>query len=98
MCRPDERRHTALLLSGRSVLAIDKNGINYENLKKMNMNVNDLIEAVRSSGYMDFAIINVITSSNGCISPSCRLPIRRTTISTKKNVIKDLINTTSIYR
>ncbi|MCI8596325.1 MAG: DUF421 domain-containing protein [Clostridia bacterium] len=54
------------IISGRSVLAIDKNGINYENLKKMNMNVNDLIEAVRSSGYMDFADIEyAIFETNG---------------------------------
>ena len=54
------------IISGRSVLAIDKNGINYENLKRMNMNVNDLIEAVRSSGYMDFADIEyAIFETNG---------------------------------
>lgn len=54
------------IISGRSVIAIDKNGINYENLKKMNMNVNDLIEAVRSSGYMDFADIEyAIFETNG---------------------------------
>lgn len=54
------------VISGRSVIAIDKNGINYENLKKMNVNVNDLIEAVRSSGYMDFAEIEyAIFETNG---------------------------------
>lgn len=54
------------IISGRSVIAIDKKGINYENLKKMNMNVNDLIEAVRSSGYMDFAEIEyAIFETNG---------------------------------
>ncbi len=54
------------IISGRSVIAIDKNGINYENLKKMNVNVNDLIEAVRSSGYMDFAEIEyAIFETNG---------------------------------
>lgn len=54
------------LISGHSVIAIDKNGINYENLKKMNMNVNDLVEAVRSSGYMDFADIEyAIFETNG---------------------------------
>ena len=54
------------VISGRSVIAIDKNGINYENLKKMNVNVNDLIEAVRSSGYMDFSEIEyAIFETNG---------------------------------
>lgn len=54
------------LISGRSVIAIDKDGINYDNLKKMNVNVNDLIEAVRSSGYMDLAEIQyAIFETNG---------------------------------
>lgn len=56
------------LFSGRSVIAIDKNGINYENLKKMNMNVNDLIEAVRASGYADLSLIEyAIFETNGKI-------------------------------
>ena len=42
------------VLSGSSVIVIDKSGINYANMKKMNMNVDDLIEAVRTAGYVDF--------------------------------------------
>lgn len=54
------------ILSGSSIIAIDKNGINYENLKKMNININDLIEAARSSGYMDFnEIAYAIFETNG---------------------------------
>lgn len=54
------------LLSGRSIIAIDKNGINYENLQKMNVNINDLIEAVRSSGYSDLKDIEyAIFETNG---------------------------------
>ncbi|MDR2202467.1 MAG: DUF421 domain-containing protein [Clostridiales bacterium] len=54
------------LVSGESVIVIDKKGINYENLKKMNINVNDLIEATRSSGYVDFAEIQyAIIETNG---------------------------------
>lgn len=53
-------------LSGKSVIVIDKNGINYNNLKKMNVNVNDLIESARSSGYMDFSEIEyAIFETNG---------------------------------
>lgn len=56
------------VISGRSIIAIDKNGINYENLQKMNLNVNDLIEAVRSSGYIDFNEIEyAIFETNGKI-------------------------------
>lgn len=54
------------LLSGRSILVIDKDGINYENLKKMNLNMNDLLEAARSSGYPDLSTIAyAIFETNG---------------------------------
>lgn len=54
------------IISGKSVIVIDKNGINYNNLKKMNVNINDLIESVRSSGYIDFIDIEyAIFETNG---------------------------------
>lgn len=54
------------VISGSSIIVIDKNGINYSNLKKMNINVNDLIEAARSSGYMDLMeIAYAIFETNG---------------------------------
>lgn len=54
------------MLSGRSVLIIDKDGINYDNMKRMNMNVNDLIEAVRTAGYCDLTeIAYAIFETNG---------------------------------
>lgn len=54
------------VLSGRSVIVIDKDGINIENLKRMNININDLIEAIRTSGYSDIATIAyAIFETNG---------------------------------
>lgn len=54
------------ILSGSSVIVIDKSGINYANMKKMNMNVDDLIEAVRTAGYVDFSqIAYAIFETNG---------------------------------
>lgn len=54
------------LLSGRSLIVIDPDGIVYDNLKKMNLNVNDLIEAIRSAGYMDISEIEyAIFETNG---------------------------------
>ncbi|MCM1367222.1 MAG: DUF421 domain-containing protein [Roseburia sp.] len=54
------------ILSGSSMIVIDKSGIKYENLKKMNMNMDDLIEAVRTSGYVDFTqIAYAIFETNG---------------------------------
>lgn len=54
------------VISGSSVIVIDKDGINYENLKMLNMNVNDLIEAARGAGYPDFSrIAYAIFETNG---------------------------------
>lgn len=54
------------LLSGSSVIVIDKNGIVYKNLQKLNMNMDDLIEAVRTAGYVDFTeIAYAIFETNG---------------------------------
>ena len=54
------------MLSGNSVIIIDKSGINYANMQKMNMNIDDLIEAVRTAGYVDFSqIAYAIFETNG---------------------------------
>jgi uncharacterized membrane protein YcaP (DUF421 family) len=66
------------LISGKSIIVIDKNGINFENIKKMNLNVNDLIESVRSAGYADFNDIQyAIFETNGklCVIEKERDPI-----------------------
>ena len=54
------------IISGSSIIVIDKDGINYENMKKMNVNINDLIESARSSGYPDLnEIAYAIFETNG---------------------------------
>lgn len=53
-------------LSGSSVIVIDKDGIVYDNLQKLNMNMDDLVEAVRTAGYVDFTeIAYAIFETNG---------------------------------
>jgi len=54
------------IISGRSIIVIDKNGIRYDNLKKMNINTVDLLESVRAAGYPDFNnIAYAIFETNG---------------------------------
>lgn len=54
------------VINGSSVIVIDKDGISYENLKKLNMNINDLIEAARGAGYPDLSeIAYAIFETNG---------------------------------
>lgn len=56
------------LISGKSVTLINKDGVVYENLKKLNMNMSDLMEAVRSAGYPDLdEIMYAIIETNGKI-------------------------------
>jgi len=56
------------IISGKPIMVIDKDGINFKNLKGMNMNMSDLIETLRSGGYFDFASIEyAIFETNGQI-------------------------------
>lgn len=51
---------------GDSVLVFDKNGVNSENLSKLNMSVSDMIEAVRGGGTVDILDVSyVIVETNG---------------------------------
>ncbi len=55
-------------ISGGSVMVIDKNGVNYDSLKSLNMNVNDLIEATRGAGYADLnEIAYAVFETNGSL-------------------------------
>lgn len=57
------------IISGKPSIVINKNGVNLKELKSNNMDINDLIESMRSSGYfslddLDYAIFE----SNGKLS------------------------------
>jgi uncharacterized membrane protein YcaP (DUF421 family) len=55
-------------ISGSSVMLIDKNGINYDNMSKLNMNVSDLVESIRSGGTADVMdVMYAIIEPNGKI-------------------------------
>ncbi len=57
------------VVSGTSVIVFDTNGIHYQNLAKLNMNVNDLIAALRSNGTADIMdVAYAIIETNGKIS------------------------------
>jgi len=54
------------IVNGSPIIVIDKDGINYKNLQRMNINMHDLIEAFRSSGYSDINTIEyAIFETNG---------------------------------
>lgn len=57
------------ILNGKPVIVIDENGINAEMLKNSNMSINDLLDAMRSSGYFSFEeVAFAILETNGKLS------------------------------
>jgi uncharacterized membrane protein YcaP (DUF421 family) len=57
------------LISGKSVIVIDPNGINYDALKKLNMNLHDLQESLRQLNYFSFEQVQyAIIETNGKMS------------------------------
>ena len=54
------------LISGKSVIVIDPDGINYNTLKKLNMNLHDLQESLRHLNYFSFEQVRyAIIETNG---------------------------------
>lgn len=57
------------LISGKSVIVIDPDGINYDALKKLNMNLHDLQESLRQLNYFSFEQVQyAIIETNGKMS------------------------------
>ena len=56
-------------MSGKPVVVISPNGIEYQALKELNMNVDDLYEMMRQGGYYSFEqILFAIIETNGKMS------------------------------
>ena len=54
------------IISGKSVIVIDPEGINYDALKKLNMNLHDLQESLRQLNYFSFEQVQyAIVETNG---------------------------------
>lgn len=57
------------IVSGKPVIIVNPNGIDYLALKKLNITIDDLFEAIRSAGYFNFDEINyAIMETNGKVS------------------------------
>ena len=56
-------------MSGRPVVVISPNGIEYKALKELNMNIDDLLESIRQCNYYSFdQILYAIIETNGKMS------------------------------
>ncbi len=56
-------------LNGKPLIVIDSDGINYEGLKKLNLNVDDLLALIRQQGYFSINEVSYgIIETNGKLS------------------------------
>lgn len=57
------------LISGKPVIIINPNGIDYVSLKKLNITIDDLFESLRTAGYFNLAEVEyAIMETNGDVS------------------------------
>ena len=55
--------------SGKPIILVDPNGINYKNLQRVNMNFNDLTEGIHGAGYFNLdELLYVILQTNGTMT------------------------------
>ena len=72
------------LLNGKPIVVISPQGINYNMLKELNMNLNDIQEAIRCAGTFKFEDISyAIVETNGSVTV---LPKSQSEFATKKDL------------
>ncbi|MBQ7351693.1 MAG: DUF421 domain-containing protein [Clostridia bacterium] len=73
------------IFSGKPVILLDPNGVNFENLRKVNMNFNDLTEGIHNAGYFNLEeLLYVILQTNGTLACVNRAPFTPLTASDLK--------------
>lgn len=54
------------LINGKPIIVVNPNGVDYNSLKKLNMNFNDLMEGMRGCGYFNLEeVLYAIVQTNG---------------------------------
>lgn len=57
------------LFNGKPVILVDPDGVNYDNMQKVNMNFNDLMEGLHTAGYFNLEeLLYVILQTNGTMT------------------------------
>lgn len=70
------------LFSGKPVILLDPDGVNFVNLQKVNMNFNDLSEGLHGAGYFNLEeLLYVILQTNGTMTVVPRAPYAPLTAS-----------------
>lgn len=80
------------VISGKPFIIINPNGIDYENLKKLNLSLDDVFESIRGSGYFSLEEIEyAVVETNGLVNVLAKRdfsPITIGDISKEKNTLK----------
>lgn len=77
------------MFSGKPVILLDPEGVNFVNLQKVNMNFNDLSEGLHSAGYFNLEeLLYVILQTNGTMTVVPRAPFAPLTANDLK-ITKD---------
>lgn len=70
------------IFSGKPIILLDPNGVNFKNLRRVNMNFNDLTEGLHSAGYFNLEeLLYVILQTNGTMTIVNRSPYAPLTAS-----------------
>lgn len=76
------------LVSGKPIIVIDQNGLNYSAIKKLNLAIDDILEALRCAGYFYLEdVMFAIMETNGKISvlpKSIATPLTRQDLNIEK--------------
>ncbi len=63
------------LINGKPIIVVNPNGVDYEALRKLNMNFNDLMENLRGCGYFNLEeVLYAIMQTNGTLTVLPRAP------------------------
>lgn len=80
------------IISGKPVIIINPSGIDYENLKKLNISIDDLFESIRGCGYFSLEEVEyAIVETNGLVNVLTKKdfsPLTVGDISNKKEEIR----------
>ncbi len=63
------------IINGKPIIVINPNGVDYKSLKRLNMNINDLMENLRGCGYFNLEeVLYAIMQTNGTLTVLPRAP------------------------
>lgn len=80
------------VISGKPFIVVNPNGVDYENLKKLNLSLDDVFESIRGCGYFSLDEVQyAIVETNGIVNVLAKkdfAPLTVGDVSSEKNSLK----------